>query len=64
MNNINGMNPMQLMQSLTRFKQSFTGNPQQMIEQAVQTGRLSQQQLNQAQQMASQIQQMLGSFKL
>lgn len=56
-------NPMQLMQALTQFKQNFNGNPQQMIQQAISSGRLSQQQLNQAQQMANQIQQMLRGMR-
>lgn len=56
-------NPMQLMQAFMQFKQNFHGNPQQMIQQAISSGRLSQQQLNQAQQMASQIQQMFQGMK-
>lgn len=62
MNNL-FQNPVQLIQNLNQFRQSFNGNPQQMIQQAVQSGRLSQSQLNQAQQMANQIQQMLRQFR-
>lgn len=56
-------NPMQLFQSLTQFSRSIQGNPQQMVQQAVNSGRLTQEQLNQAQQLASQIQQMMRGFR-
>ena len=56
-------NPMQVFQALTQFSRSINGNPQQMIMQAMQSGRLNQNQLNQAQQMASQIQQMIKGLK-
>lgn len=56
-------NPMQLMQSFNQFRQMFHGNPQQMVQQAIQSGRITQNQLNQAQQMAVQFQNMMRSMK-
>lgn len=38
-----------------KFKQSFNGDPQQVVMQMVNSGRISQQQLNQFQQMANQL---------
>ena len=60
---MNNMNPMQLVQSFMQFKQNFNGNPQMMIQQAIQSGRINQQQLNQAQQMATQLQNMMRGMK-
>lgn len=54
-------NPMQLIQQFQQFKQTFSGNPQQMVMQMVQSGKISQAQLNQVQSMATQFQQLLGS---
>jgi hypothetical protein len=46
------------------FMQQMQGrNPHEEIARLLQTGRVSQQQLNQAQQMAQQIQAMLGNMK-
>lgn len=49
----------QLVNNLYKFRSQFNGNPQQIVMNAVQSGRISQQQLNQAQNMATQIQRML-----
>lgn len=49
-------NPMQLMQQFQQFRNSFTGNPQQMINQMLQSGRINNAQLQQAMQMAKQFQ--------
>lgn len=38
-----------------QFKQSFNGDPQKVVMQMVNSGRISQQQLNQFQQMANQL---------
>jgi hypothetical protein len=47
-----------------RFMQQMQGkNPQQEIANLLQSGRISQQQLNQAQQMAQQMQGMMGMLK-
>lgn len=49
----------QMLSSLNQFRRQLNGNPQQIVMDAVQAGRVSQQQLNQAQSMATQIQRML-----
>lgn len=48
-----------LIQRFQQFKQSFNGNPQQMVQQMLQSGRVSQSQYNSAVQMAQQLQGML-----
>lgn len=50
----------QMMQRFQQFKQAFSGNPAQQIQQLMNSGRVSQQQYNQAVQMAQQFRQMLG----
>ena len=54
----NGM--AQFMQRFQQFKQMFTGDPRQQVQQLLNSGRVSQQQYNNAAQMAHQIQRMLG----
>ena len=49
-----------LVQQFQQFKQSFRGDPRAEVEKLVQSGKISQQQLNQLQQAASQFQQLLG----
>ena len=49
-----------LVQQFQQFKQSFQGDPRAEVEKLVQSGKISQQQLNQLQQAASQFQQLLG----
>lgn len=56
-------NPMMLMQRLNQFRATLQGNPQQEVMRLLQSGRISQAQLNEAQRMASQIQQMLSGLK-
>ena len=57
-------NPMQMMQSMMQrfqqFQQSFTGNPSQMIQQMMNSGKVNQTQYNQAVQMAQQFRRMMG----
>lgn len=54
-------NPMQqIMQRLQQFRQTITGDPRQQVQQLLNSGRISQQQYNQAVQMANQIQRMIG----
>lgn len=55
MNKPNG-NMMQLLQQFQQFKQNFKGNPQEMVQQLLNSGRISQQQYNSAVQMAQQLQ--------
>ena len=49
-----------LVQQFQQFKQSFQGDPKAEVEKLVQSGKISQDQLNQLQQAASQFQQLLG----
>ena len=53
-----------MMGDFQRFVQQMQGiDPQQEINRLLQSGRISQQQLNQAQQMAQQFQGIMGGFK-
>lgn len=58
-----GNRPMQMMQQFMQFKQNFKGDPKAEVEKMLQSGRISQQQLNQVQQMAGQFQHMLKNMK-
>lgn len=50
------MNPMaQLVADAKRMKQTMTGNPKQMVEELVKSGRMSQQDFNNYAQIANQI---------
>lgn len=49
-----------MVRQFQQFKQSFQGDPMAEVEKLVQSGKISQQQLNQLQQAASQFQQLLG----
>lgn len=53
-------NPMQMIQTFNQFKRDFQGNPQQKVMELVQSGKMSQQQLNQLQAMATEFQKLLG----
>lgn len=53
-----------MMAQFQRFMQQMQGrNPHEEINKLLQSGKISQQQLNQAQQMAQQMQGMMGMFK-
>jgi hypothetical protein len=53
-----------MMEDFQRFMQQMKGvNPYQEINRLLQSGKISQQQMNQAQQMAQQMQSMMGMFK-
>lgn len=58
------MNPMnniqQVLQRFKQFQQSFHGDPKQQVQQLLNSGRVSQQQYNNAVQLAQQFQRMLG----
>ena len=56
-------NMQQMMQSFNQFRQTFRGDPKQTVMNMVNSGQISQQQLNQAQHMARQFQQMMGGMK-
>lgn len=45
-------NPLTMLQRFNEFRQSFTGDPEQMVKQLLQSGRMSQQDFNKLQQMA------------
>lgn len=49
------------MQEFNQFKQTINGNPQQMVQQMLNDGRMSQQQFNQLSQQANAIMQMFGN---
>ncbi len=53
-----GNGPMQMIQQFMQFKQNYKGNPKEEVQKMLQSGRISQQQLNQVQQMAGQFQHM------
>lgn len=58
-----GSGPMQMMQQFMQFKQNFKGDPKAEVEKMLQSGKISQQQLNQVQQMAGQFQSLLKNMK-
>ena len=58
-----GNGPMQMIQQFMQFKQNFNGDPKAEVEKLLQSGKISQQQLNQVQQMAGQFQHMLKGMK-
>ena len=58
--NMMGGNMPPIVQEFMKFKQSFTGNPQQQVQQLLNSGKISQEQYNQAVQMANQLQSMLN----
>ena len=56
--------PMDIMQQFQQFRQQMQGkDPVSEINRLLQSGQISQQQLNQAQQMAQQMQNVLKGFK-
>lgn len=59
-NNGNGFNnPFQMIQKFNEFRQNFTGDPKQMVEQLLKSGRMSQQDFNRYSQMASEFQKLV-----
>ena len=55
------MNPMSgIMQKFQQFQQMFRGDPRQQIQQMMNSGKINQQQYNQAVQMAQQMRRMMG----
>ena len=56
-NQLNQNSPMSMVQQFNQFRQQMQGvNPQNMVMDMLRSGKINQQQLNQAQQMAQQIQ--------
>lgn len=58
-----GNGPMQMIQQFMQFKHNFKGDPKAEVEKMLQSGWISQQQLNQVQQMAGQFQNLLKNMK-
>lgn len=58
-----GNGPMQMIQQFMQFKKNFKGDPKAEVQKMLQSGRISQQQLNQVQQMAGQFQNLLKNMK-
>lgn len=57
----NSMNqPNNILQQFQQFRENFKGDPQQQIQQLLNSGRISQQQYNQAVQMAQQFAKTFG----
>ena len=54
----NGM--MNLLQQFNQFRQNFSGDPRQQVQQLLNSGKISQEQYNRAVQMANQLQRMMG----
>lgn len=48
-----------IVQRFQQFKQAFSGDPRQQVQQLLNSGRVTQQQYNQAVQMAQQLQRMM-----
>ena len=49
-----------LLQRFQQFKQNFTGNPHEQVQQLLNSGKVSQQQYDSAVRMANQLKQMMG----
>ena len=58
-NGINGNNPFAMIQKFNEFRQNFTGDPKQMVQQLLQSGRMSQEQFQQLSQIASEFQKLV-----
>lgn len=56
-------NPMQMISEFNKFRRTYRGDPKKEVMDLVKSGRMSQSQLNQLQQMATQFQTMINSFK-
>lgn len=54
-------NMMNMIQSFTEFRNQFKGDPRQQVQDLLNSGRMSQQQYSQLQEMAKQFQQMLNN---
>lgn len=53
------MNNNNLIQQFLQFKKTFSGNPQQQVQQLLNSGKVSQEQYNKAVEMAKQLQQLI-----
>lgn len=57
---MNNQNQNNFLQRFNQFRQNFNGNPQQQIQQMLNSGKISQEQYNRAVQQAQNIMRMLG----
>ena len=55
-------NPIALMQQFINFKNNFRGNAQEEVQKLINSGKYTQQQISQAQDMANQMQGLIGLF--
>lgn len=55
-----GNNPFQMINQFLQFKNSFTGNPQEEVQKLISSGKFTQQQIDQAQDMARTFQTILN----
>lgn len=58
----NGMNVNPIVQSILEFKNQFSGNPQEKVQELLNTGKMSQEQCNALVQQAQSILSQFGSF--
>lgn len=56
-------NPLQMVQQFIQFRNGFTGNAKEECMKLINSGKLSQEQINQAQNMANQLQSIMGAFR-
>lgn len=61
-NQLGGMHSNPMLQKLMQFKQNFSGNPQQMVQNLINSGKISQSQVNQYAQQANEIYKNIGNF--
>ena len=57
----NGFNPLNFMQQFNQFKNTFKGNPEEVVKNMLSSGQMSQEQFNKLSQLATQFQNMLRS---
>lgn len=55
-------NPMQMIQQFIQFKNTFQGDPKAEVQRLISSGKISQSQLNQAQNMARDLQNLLSQM--
>lgn len=60
MNNGRSNNPMQMIEAFNRFKNGFNGNAKEEVQKLLNSGKMSQSQYNQLQNMASSFMKMIG----
>lgn len=56
-------NPFQMINQFMQFKNSFSGNPQEEVQKLINSGKFTQKQIDQAQDMARAFQSMLGNLR-